>query len=275
MGAVPYDGSLIGGDGHRDGVGEVVGGPSSVMGDRRVRIIGAGRAGGAFALALGEVGWRPELLLRGVPLSAVAHDVELVLVCVPDVAVREVAAEIEPDDRCVVAHCAGSLTLDVLDGHVHRASVHPLVSLPSPPIGARRLRSATFGVAGDAIGLSLVRSLVGDLGGRCVEPDESRRVEYHAAAVIASNHLVALLGQVQRVAARAGVPMEAYLDLASGTVQNVGEVGPAAALTGPVARGDWATVAAHLAALDPDERDTYLALARETARLAGRDLPDL
>ena len=269
MGVEPDSGSLVGGD------GEV--GDRSEFGviDRRVRIIGAGRAGGSFALALGEVGWRPELLLRGVPLATAAHDVELVLLCVPDAAVQEVAAEIEPDERCVVAHCAGSLTLDVLDGHVNRASVHPLVALPSPPVGARRLRTATFGVAGDLIGVALVRDLVADLGGRCVEPDESRRVEYHAAAVIASNHLVALLGQVQRVAARAGVPMEAYLDLASGSVQNVVELGPTAALTGPVARGDWATVAAHLAVLEPDEREAYVALARAAARLAGRELPDL
>jgi len=83
------------------------------------------------------------------------------------------------------------------------------------------------------------------------------------------------LGQVQRVAARAGVPMEAYLDLASGSVQNVVELGPTAALTGPVARGDWATVAAHLAVLEPDEREAYVALARAAARLAGRELPDL
>jgi len=265
----PDSGSLVRGD------VDVRGGSQPDVGDRRVRIIGTGRAGGSFALALGEVGWRPELLLRGVPLSSAARGVDLVLLCVPDAAVQEVASEIEPDERCVVAHCAGSLTLDVLDGHVHRASVHPLVALPSPPVGARRLRTATFGVAGDPVGLSLVRDLVADLGGRCVEPDESRRVEYHAAAVIASNHLVALLGQVQRVAAKAGVPMEAYLELASGSVANVVELGPAAALTGPVARGDWATVAAHLAALGPDERDAYMALARAAARLVDRELPDL
>lgn len=238
---------------------------------RRIRIVGAGRAGGSFALALGDAGWQPELLLHGVPLAPAAHDVEAVLLCVPDGVVAEVATEIEPDDRCVVLHCAGSLTLDVLASHPRRASVHPLVSLPSPPIGAARLRGAWFGVAGDP----LAGELVADLGGRGVEIDERRRSEYHAAAVIASNHLVALMGQVERVAASAGVPLDAYLQLASGSLANVGELGPAAALTGPVARGDWDTVRAHLAALEHDERTSYLAMVAEAARLAGTDVPEL
>ncbi len=238
---------------------------------RRIRIVGAGRAGGSFALALGDVGWQPELLLHGVPLARSAEAVEAVLLCVPDGVVAEVASEIEPDDGCVVLHCAGSLTLDVLGTHPRRASVHPLVSLPSPPIGSARLRGAWFGVAGDP----LAGELVADLGGRSVEVPDRHRAEYHAAAVIASNHLVALMGQVQRVAASAGVPLDAYLQLAAGSLANVGELGPAAALTGPVARGDWGTVAAHLAALGPDERATYEAMAREAARLAGVEVPDL
>ena len=78
---------------------------------------------------------------------------------------------------------------------------------------------------------------------------------------------MALLGQVERVAATAGVPLEAYLDLVRATVDNVAALGPAAALTGPVARGDWATVDRHLAALDPSERPAYEAMAEQTRRL--------
>ena len=239
--------------------------------DRRVRIVGAGRAGGSFALALGDVGWQVELQLRGVPVGPAAHDVDLLLLCVPDAVVAELAAEVEPDPGAVVAHCAGSLALDVLAPHRRRASVHPLVSLPSPPVGAARLRTAWFGVAGDPLALEVVR----DLGGRAVEPPDERRAEYHAAAVIASNHLVALLGQVERVAASVGMPLEPYLELAAGSLDNVREMGPAAALTGPVARGDWDTVRAHLAALAPDERTAYEVLARAAARLVDRDVPDL
>lgn len=239
---------------------------------RAARIVGAGRAGGSFALALGEVGWSVELLVRGVPLADAAAGVDLVLLCVPDVAVAAVSSEIRPSPEVVVAHCAGALDLDVLDGHPKRASVHPLVSLPSPRIGAARLRSrAWFGIAGDP----LVRRMVQDLGGRVVEPPEERRVEYHAAAVVASNHVVALLGQVERIASDLGVPLAAFLELATGSVANAAELGPRGALTGPVARGDWGTVRAHIAALDPSERQTYVALALAAARLAGSDPPEL
>lgn len=240
-----------------------------------IRIVGAGRAGGSFALALGGVGWVPEVMLRGVPLEAAAEGVDVVLLCVPDGAVAEVAASIRPNPSCVVVHCAGSLTLDVLDPHPVRASVHPLVSLPSPTVGAQRLAGAWFGVAADPPGRDRVDELVGALDGRAVEVADRDRATYHAAAAMASNHLVALLGQVERTAASVGVPLEAYLDLARGSLTNVAELGPAAALTGPVSRGDWATVAAHLAALPAEERPAYEALARAAARLCGRELPDL
>ena len=76
------------------------------------------------------------------------------------------------------------------------------------------------------------------------------------------------MGQVERLAAVAGVPLEAFVDLAAGALDDVCAVGPAAALTGPAARGDEATIAAHLAALSPDERATYEALVLEARRLA-------
>jgi predicted short-subunit dehydrogenase-like oxidoreductase (DUF2520 family) len=100
--------------------------------------------------------------------------------------------------------------------------------------------------------------------------DDADRTAYHTAAVVASNHLVALLGQVDRLAARAGVPYEAFAPLVMASVQNAFTLGPAEALTGPVARGDLATVEQHLRDLDPAERDSYRALAREAARLTGR-----
>jgi predicted short-subunit dehydrogenase-like oxidoreductase (DUF2520 family) len=93
------------------------------------------------------------------------------------------------------------------------------------------------------------------------------RAAYHAAAVIASNHLVAVLGQAERVAAQAGVPFEAYLDLVRATVDNVAELGPAAALTGPAARGDDATIQRHLDAVPEDEREAFATLVRLARRL--------
>jgi len=145
------------------------------------------------------------------------------------------------------------------------------VSLPDSQIGAVRLADgAWFAIAGD----DLAVRLVDDLGGHAFVVDDEQRPLYHAAACIASNHLVALLGQVERVAALAGVPLAAYLDLVRATVDNVAALGPEAALTGPVARGDHATIAAHIAALDPAERPAYEAMADAARRLiADRESP--
>jgi predicted short-subunit dehydrogenase-like oxidoreductase (DUF2520 family) len=145
--------------------------------------------------------------------------------------------------------------------------VHPLVSLPEPALGAQRLVGAWYAVAGDPI----ARDVVTALSGTAVEVGDAARTRYHAAAVIASNHLVALMGQVERVAGDVGVPLEAFLALARGSLDNVAALGPADALTGPVARGDLATVRAHLEALAPEEREAYRALAAQAGRLVGLD----
>jgi predicted short-subunit dehydrogenase-like oxidoreductase (DUF2520 family) len=168
-------------------------------------------------------------------------------------------------DPTVVAHMAGSLGLDVLAGHAKTGSLHPLVPLPNAELGARRLTShAWFAVAGDP----LVTEAVVALGGHPLTVDDDHRVAYHAAAVVASNHLVALLAQSERIAASAGLPLEAYLDLVRATVDNVAALGPRDALTGPAARGDEVTIARHLRALPDDERALYEALSEACRRLA-------
>ncbi len=231
------------------------------------RIIGRGRAGSALAIALDEVGWTIFTLGRGDDPGAAAEGVDLVVIATPDAAIAEVAAAVRPSPTTVVAHLAGSLGIGVLGGHPRRGALHPLVALPDGPTGARRLRSgAWFAVAGDP----LVESIAVELGGTPFEIADEHRAGYHAAAVIASNHLVALLGQAQRVGDASGVPFEALLDLVRATVDNVAELGPAAALTGPAARGDDDTIERHLAALDEDERALYAAMVAEARRLAGR-----
>lgn len=234
-----------------------------------LRVIGPGRAGSALALALGQTGWEVEPpIRRGDDLAHAAIGVDLLVIATPDGVVGEVAAAVTPAPGTVVAHLAGSLGLDVLSGHHHTASLHPLVSIPRPDIGARRLREgAWFGVAANGPGARrLIDQAVSDLNGRSVEVGDDDRAAYHAAACIASNHLVALLAQAERVAAVAGVPLEAFLDLVRGTVDNVELMGARRALTGPVARGDEATLDRHREALDPGERDGYdamVALARK------------
>lgn len=223
-----------------------------------VRIIGPGRAGTSLALALTNAGWDvAPMLKRGDPVAGAARGIDLLVLATPDAAIRDVAREVEPVPDTVVVHLSGSLGLDVLAPHERRAGLHPLVALPNPDVGAKRLVGAWFAVAGDP----LVRRLADAMYGRVFTVDDDNRAAYHAAASIAANHLVALMGQVQRVGFAAGVPFEAYLDLARAALDDVAELGPVAALTGPVARGDEATVRRHLRALPPPERKAYRAMA--------------
>ena len=234
-----------------------------------LRVIGPGRAGLSLSRALAARGWEVrEPVGRGGNVLGAAGGVDLLVIATPDGAVAEVAASVEPVPSTVVAHLSGSLGLDVLAAHHRRGALHPLVAMPDPERGAEALAGAWFAVAGD----SLVREVAEALGGHCVEVDDSQRAAYHAAACIASNHLVGLLGQAQRIAEAVGVPFEAYHALVRATVENVERLGPAAALTGPVSRGDWATIERHLAALADDERDSYCAGAVLAGRLAGRNV---
>jgi predicted short-subunit dehydrogenase-like oxidoreductase (DUF2520 family) len=205
------------------------------------------------------------LLGRDDDLRSAAADVDLLVLATPDAAVAEVAAAIEPNQDTVVAHLSGSLGLAPLARHTRRAVLHPLVALPDPERGEARLVGTWFGLAVD--GDPLVEEVVAELHGQIVRVAEDDWARYHAAAVIAANHLVALLGQVERVAATVGAPLAAYLDLARGALDDVADLGPSAALTGPVRRGDLDTVQRHLDALPEAERAAYRALAEEAARL--------
>ncbi len=115
--------------------------------------------------------------------------------------------------------------------------------------------------------------MVEALGGRAIEVAEHHRARYHAAAAVAANHLVALCGQVERLAAGADVPVSAYWELMADTLDNVRSRGAAASLTGPAARGDRATLVAHLEAIGADEGPLYLALADAAAAMADRPRP--
>lgn len=241
-----------------------------------LRVVGPGRAGSALAIALARTGWTVASPVRhGEDVADAAAGVDLLVISTPDAAIADVAAAVDPVADTVVAHLAGSLGLDVLGLHRRRAALHPLVALPDAETGARRLEGAWFAVAGDPPdALALVEAVVSALHGRSFVVADADRAAYHAAAAIASNHLVALLGQVERVAESVGVPFDAYLELVRATLDNVAELGPIAALTGPVARGDWETVERHRAALPPEELAAYdamVAAARQLVEDGSRD----
>jgi predicted short-subunit dehydrogenase-like oxidoreductase (DUF2520 family) len=260
---------------------------------RALALVGPGRAGTALALALGRHGWstravagrtpeHPSTVTTAARLGAIAVAVEdagrgcdLVVLATPDAAVADVAARVAPSlpPGALVVHLSGALGVDALAGLARRrpdvalGALHPLQSLPTPDAGAARLPGSWCAVEGP----DEVRALAELVGMRPFTVGSGSRPTYHAAACVASNHLVALLGQVERLARDAGVPFEAFLPLVRASVENVDELGPAAALTGPVARGDASTVAAHLDALSDEERAAYRAGALAALRLAGRD----
>jgi predicted short-subunit dehydrogenase-like oxidoreductase (DUF2520 family) len=198
----------------------------------------------------------------------------VVIVATPDrsieAATRNFATSLEPG--ALVVHLAGSRGLDAfadlqaLRPDVRVGAMHPLQSFPTAAIGLERLHGSWAAVAGDPQVDELARAI----GLQPFDLPDSERLRYHATAVVASNHLVALLGQVERLASACGVPFDAFAPLVQSSVINAFGIGPALALTGPVVRGDLVTVEQHLATLDPGERDAYRSLAREVARLTGR-----
>jgi predicted short-subunit dehydrogenase-like oxidoreductase (DUF2520 family) len=239
-----------------------------------VCVVGTGRAGTALAAAWSAAGL-DVTLLRGT--SATEHQLgtaEVVVLAVPDRVLADVAARFQPDPRRTMAHLAGALRLAILDPHPNRASLHPLVSIPNAPeIAAQRVRGAWWAIAGEGGGRERAVELVASLDGRTLEIPEARRAEYHATAVLASNHTVGLWGQVERRCADLGIPAAAFGELFRSSAAGATELGAAQALTGPVARGDWDTVRAHLATLSEPERSLYLAGMWSCALVAGIDPP--
>ncbi len=243
-----------------------------------VAIIGAGRMGRGLSLALQEAGVetarldrtrRPEDTLRAA----------LVLIAVPDDAIGGVATDLARGqavgERHVVLHLSG-----LLDRHALHAlavtgaslgSFHPLQSIADPSTASARLRGAFAGLEGDDRALDAGERLAGALGMRGVRLAPDAKAAYHAGAVIASNYVVVLASIAEGLARQAGVPpVEAralYLPLMRGTMANLA-LGPAAALTGPVRRGDAATVRRHLAALAPGDSALYRALGMVALGLA-------
>ncbi|HUD69041.1 MAG TPA: Rossmann-like and DUF2520 domain-containing protein [Acidimicrobiales bacterium] len=220
-----------------------------------IRIIGPGRAGTSFAEALRRTGHLVDGPLgRRDDISAAADGVDALILAVPDDEIAIVAELVTPRPSCVVLHLSGSLGLDVLAPHERRASLHPLVPLPTADIGADRLLGGvTIAVAGDVLATVIATSL----DARVVAVADEDRAAYHAAACIAANHVVALLGQVERLASSIGLDVAAFLGLARAAIDDVATLGPRGALTGPASRGDWSTIVRHLDALAPQERATY------------------
>ena len=217
-----------------------------------VNVIGSGRVGSAVAARLRE---------RGVAVGGDAPD--LVLLCVPDGAIAEVAASIAPGPW--VAHVSGATRLAALDPHVRRFSVHPLQTFTRSR-GPEQLDGAWAAVTAEsAEAHAVAEELAATLGLHPFALADDARTLYHAGAVFASNYVVTLQRAASLLFASVGAPPEALEPLMRRTIENGFE------LTGPIARGDWATVDAHRVAIRermPDLEHLYETLAGATLAIA-------
>jgi predicted short-subunit dehydrogenase-like oxidoreductase (DUF2520 family) len=214
---------------------------------KSVNVIGRGRVGAALASRLEE---------RGVALQ---EDAELILLCVPDAVIADTARDLVPGPW--VAHVSGATPLRVLDPHTRRFGIHPLQTFTRAR-GAEQLDGAWAAVTAESDearehGHEVARTL----GLRPFDLADDARPAYHAGAAIASNYLVTLHRAATRLFEAAGAPSEALVPLMTRTIENGFD------LTGPIARGDWDTVDAHVRAIReeaPDLEPMYLALAEAT-----------
>jgi predicted short-subunit dehydrogenase-like oxidoreductase (DUF2520 family) len=256
-----------------------------------VAILGAGRMGQGLALALGDAGHRvalvsrsshpviPPLRLHGGRREQALQDAAVVVLAVPDTAITSLAAELAVEGgispRHVVLHLSGLRDREALGplaaSGAALGSLHPLQTVSDPATAPARFAGAYAGVEGDDRALAAAEALARSLGMVPVRIPAGAKPAYHAGAAFAANYTTALVAVAERLALAAGITPEIarrlYLPLIRGAAANL-ESGPAAALTGPVRRGDVETVVAHLAALGPEDRKLYLLLAREALRLS-------
>jgi predicted short-subunit dehydrogenase-like oxidoreductase (DUF2520 family) len=224
----------------------------------RIQIVGArGRVGSTVSARLAE---------RGIALDSPAP--ELILLCVPDRAIAEVAAATPVGPW--IAHVSGATPLDALAPHTRRFGLHPLQSF-SKERGPEQLDGVWGAVTAETEDARTIgRWLAGTLGLLPFDLDDDKRAAYHAGAAVASNYFVTLRAAARSLLDAAEAPPDALDPLIRGVMETGFQ------LTGPIARGDWETVERHLGVIRsdrPELEDLYLVLAEATACLAGRELP--
>ena len=269
-----------------------------------IGVIGPGRVGTGLARLLGERGYavravagktpvHAELLAAALPAcesttaQGVADSCELVFITTPDDAIGEVACAADWREGQGVVHCSGALPASALGAVARNGAMpgafHPLQTLPDAQAAFTNLPGSYVAIEAEEPLLGRLAAIAADLA--CtwgyVPPDA--RPAYHAAAVLVSNYSVALTHAGVALWQAMGKPeaeaLQALTPLLQGTVHNLRRLGPAEALTGPVARGDWATVEKNLeaiAATAPQHSFTYAAMAlamiyNNLASTAGKD----
>ncbi len=269
---------------------------------RKVSIIGIGRVGGALAIALARKGYVIENLFVRNDQTArkVAEIIEptpqiiasdnfskstsdIVFITTQDTEIESAARNLAKNLRNnpFVFHTSGALSSEILQSlkeiGCQTGSIHPLVSISDARLGAERFDGANFCVEGGAEAVKLAKRIVADLGGRSFSIETEFKTLYHASAVTACGHLVALVETAVEMLTKCGLDeMQAQkmlLPLIKSTVENLETQSTPEALTGTFARADVVTFEKHLAALEnvsPEAREIYLQLGARSTHLAER-----
>ena len=245
-------------------------------------VAASGRSGATrerVATHLPAAAWVPAIDLASLPAA------DLFLIGAPDDAIELLAHSLADGaaswlNDATVAHLSGALGTEPLAAAIEAGAralcIHPLQTLPTVDAAIERLPGSAVAVtADDDLAIEIGEQLASDAGARpfVIAPDA--KPLYHAAAVFASNYVVAVIAEAERLFADAGVTdaADAFMPLVRATIRNVDELGAGDALTGPAARGDAGTVERNLEALKvsaPDAVATYVELAGLALDLAGR-----
>lgn len=271
---------------------------------QKISIVGVGRVGGALAIALAEKGFGIEnLVVRNTDtakkisvnikpppkiselesLSEITS--EIVFITTRDFEIEQAALGLAgklKNLKPIVFHTSGSRSSEILkplrDLGCATGSIHPLVSLSDAFLGARRFANAYFCIEGDAEAVKIAEQIVAALGGKSFSIETKDKTLYHASAVTACGHLVALIDTAIEMLTHCGLSenaaRETLLPLIKSTIENLEAQTTAEALTGTFARADVETFERHLAAMDEtvsdEARAIYLQLGARSAHLAQR-----
>jgi predicted short-subunit dehydrogenase-like oxidoreductase (DUF2520 family) len=289
--------------------------PNSQRSKPTISIIGTGRLGTALAIALSSKGYpiralaarrgthaRNAITLSLLPSTTLALGADqleqlppsdILLITTPDDVIAGIAETFaklgrSPRRRSTFLHTSGALSSAVLaplaKRGFHIGSLHPLISVSDPRAGAEALRGAFYCVEGDSVAVRSAKAIVRDLHGNAFTIKPESKALYHAAAVMASPHLVALFDLAMQMLMSCGLQakeaQKVLTPLVQSTVNNLKQTSPEKALTGTFARGDVATVKRHLKALSPKQLaealKIYKLLGLHSLALAKEDMnPDL
>lgn len=266
-----------------------------------IAVVGAGKVGSALALLLNKRGY-PIVGVSKKPHSRgddfLAEELNVFVTCkpqkitvgakvvfitTPDRMIAQVVEEIAAQGGFgvgqIVLHTSGACSSEELEPARKKgafaASLHPLQSFADVKMAIKSLAGSYFALEGDAPALTVAEEIVRDLEGRSFTIAVGDKPLYHAAACIASNYFVSLMHLATGLYGRFGLStqeaFQALLPLLRGTINNITQVGPASALTGPIERGDDVTVSGHMAALEEvgkQELELYRVLGLYTLKVA-------